>query len=1041
MSKALVIVESPAKAETIARYLGDGFVVDSSIGHIRDLATKKELSPELQMEPWAYLGVETENNFSPHYVISEHSEKTVRKLKKALKGASELYLATDEDREGEAIAWHLLEVLKPTVPVKRMVFHEITEKAINEALSNCKEVDANLVQAQETRRILDRLYGFEVSDVTRKTVGSGASAGRVQSPTTRLLVERERERIAFASADYWSLTVLVATSLTAEAFSTRLVSINGRRVADGKDFDDAGQKKSDDLVVLTDVDARHLAERLEGKSFTVESVKSEPYRRRPYAPFTTSTFQQAVSSKLGLSAKVAMGAAQSLYQSGYITYMRTDSTTLSETAVRAARKSIKEKFGDQYLPKAPRSYQSKVHNAQEAHEAIRPAGDFFRDPEEVRRHLDDTLARVYELVWQRTLASQMTDTIGETVRIRLTGQLTGDGGEVDEVVNLGASGTVITHQGFRKAEVDNVDAPELGEDGDSEVERVLPALVVGGRVVASSAEPKGHVTKAPARYTEASLVKRMEELGIGRPSTYAATIDRIFHNEYAWKKGRALHATVKSFATTQLLETHFPDLVAYEFTAAMEDDLDRISNGDLDQASWLKDFYWGIGDELGLHKQVNDRADEIDPQQTCGMFLGRTPEGGDVYARFRKSPYVQRGDDTSNIPPDLPLDQLTVAKAVEYLDTPADRELGIDHETGLPVIVRHGPRNPYVSLGRFPTWPKSSTREGTLLKLPHHLKVLKVAVAYLRILVDPSDDSAVTRALNSPSRGVGKTSLEKATSWAEENGESLLQALGRTTELGIKGPAAAGIDEFLDLQRMFADQSMEKPADTLRSILEKSGYWAEVEESDTSETQIGVLGRLLEVADEFQTAAELVKELDHQETLKQQPKPKTAALFKDTMTFERVTLTDALQLLSLPRVVGVHPDDGVEITVQNGPFGPYLRKGEETRTLTNPKDEEQLFTVTLEECVELLAKPKKYGRAATPPLAEFGKDPVSGETVYLKDGQFGPYVTDGLHNASLQLGDTVEELTAERAYELLAEARLKGPPKKGKGKKKRNPRA
>ena len=715
--------------------------------------------------------------------------------------------------------------------------------------------------------------------------------------------------------------------------------------------------------------------------------------------------------------------------------MRTDSTSLSNAAVDAARMTIRQSFGSDFLPEAPRRYQNKVRNAQEAHEAIRPAGDQFKSPtqvqDELMREADNKfLVQIYQLVWERTLASQMTDVEGETTRVELTGAYSDPReGEVDGIVTLSAVGTVISHPGFRKVydEAPNTSASEEADAVDSE--RLLPMIEVGDSVVVIGVDPRGNTTKPPSRYSEASLVKSMEEIGIGRPSTYAATIDRIIDNEYAWKKNRTLYATVKAVKVTELLEDDFSQLVDYAFTAAMEDDLDAISNGDKDSTSWLADFYWGVGDEIGLHQLVKDRGEKIDSPETWGLLLG-THEGEQVYARYRKTPYVVSGDATANIDPTLPLDQLTVAKALEYLDTPTDRELGPDDETGLPVIVRHGIFGPYVSLGRFPQWPKASTREGVLLKLPHHLKVLKVAVAYLRTLVTPSDDTALVRVLNSPKRGVGKGSLERVAARAEDKGVSLLEALSDAAEVGVKGPALLGIGEFLDLHRMFADRTSERPADLLRSLLEKSGYLAEVETGENSETQVEVLERLLEVADKYGTAVEIVEELDHQEDLRQQPKPKTASLFK-TMTFERVTLKDALQLLSLPRTVGTH--EGVEITVQNGRYGPYLKRGEDTRSLTT---EEQLLTITLEECVELLAKPKKYGRVAAPPLAEFGPDPVSGNPMLLRDGKYGLYVTDGEYNATLQLGDEPEELTAERVAELLAEARLKGPPKKGKGRRK-----
>ena len=1018
---ALVIVESPAKAKTIEKYLGDGYIVDSSVGHIRDLISPKDV-PEEKKECFGKLGIDVCHNFEPLYEISPNSKKQVSQLKKALKKVDELFLATDEDREGEAIAWHLLEVLKPSVPVKRMVFNEITKEAITEALKNTRDLGKDLVEAQEARRILDRIYGFELSNITRTKVGGGASAGRVQSPATRLVIERERERMKFKTADYWGLRI-DATTEEDEAFSARLLEIDGLRVATGKDFNEKGNWNSDAVTVLDENSANILSSLLKKEDLKVISVEPKPYRRRPAAPFTTSTFQQEAGRKLRFSASRAMGIAQSLYQNGHITYMRTDSTTLSDTALLAARRTIESSYGKNYLPDEARLYKNKTRNAQEAHEAIRPAGENFKLPQDLSKELSKDEYLIYEMIWQRTIASQMTDATGETVSVKLEGSVTEEKSNKERSLIFSLSGTVINHQGFRQVYVEDVDDNETDEENSSGEDQVLPEVKVGQTVIVVDSTSEGHVTKPPARYTEASLVKRLEEEGIGRPSTYAAILGRIIQRGYAWKKGTALIPTVKGFAVTQLLEAHFPKLVDYKFTAEMEVALDDISNGMWEKNAYLQAFYFdGLDGDIGLHTKVVEREDEIDPRAVCGVPLGKTSDGEAVYARFARSPYVEYREDTAGVPEDLPLDQLTVEKALEYINAPPDRELGIDPETGLPVVAKQGRFGAYVSLGRFPQFPKASSREGKLFRLPHHLKLTKTAIAYLKLAISVESDDAVLRVINSPKRGIGKSSLEKVKAFAESNGSSLFGALEQVEKLEIKGAALKGIKEFTDFCRSISDFDSPTPADLLNQIFEISGYKKEILNSKSSESQMKTFEELSEVLKEFETTEEVIAEVEQFEEFKQQPKPKTASLFA-TMTLERVTFEDALQLLSLPRIVGVDPVDGEEITVQNGPYGPYLKKGSETRNIAT---EEELLTISLEQCLESLAQPKKFGRrAAKPPLKELGIDPETEKPILLKEGQWGPYVTDGKTNASLQLGDSVEELTDERAVELLAERRAK----------------
>jgi DNA topoisomerase-1 len=851
MSKKLVIVESPAKAKTIAGYLGDEFLVESSIGHIRDLPNRASDIPKEERAKYGTMGVAIEEDFEPYYIVDADKKKVVSDLKRKLKGVDELLLATDEDREGEAIAWHLLQELKPKVPVRRMVFHEITRDAIQRALGETREVDKRLVDAQETRRILDRLYGYEVSPVLWKKVMQGLSAGRVQSVAVRLVVERERERRAFVSAAYWD----IKGTFEPGSFEARLAAVDGRRVAQGRDFAQDGTLRSADLARLDEEAAKTLAAELAGVTFTLRSAEEKPYTRRPAPPFMTSTLQQEASRKLRFAAQTTMRVAQRLYENGYITYMRTDSTTLSESALQAARKQAVELYGADSIPDAPRQYTRKVKNAQEAHEAIRPAGDFFRTPKQLERELNRDELALYDLIWKRTLASQMADARGLTVSLRL-GATTPSGRDAE----FAASGTVITFRGFLAAYEESRD-----DESEREEERPLPHLKPGDELRASELEPEGHATTPPARYTEASLVQALEERGIGRPSTYASIMGTILDRGYVFKRGTALVPSFLAFAVTALLEQHFTRLVDYDFTAKMEDDLDGIAAGDQQRVDWLRHFYYGgdgEGDE-GLHALVSDLG-EIDARAVNSLPIGE----GIVLRVGRYGPYVERGEERASVPEDMAPDELTVEKATELLAAPAgDRSLGTHPESGREISVRTGRYGPYVT----------------------------------------------------------ETLEEGATE-----------------------------------------------------------------------------------------------------------KPRAASLFK-SMSPETITLEDAVRLLSLPRSLGVDRADGEEVTAQNGRYGPYVKKGAESRSL---ESEEQLFTITLEDALALLAQPKpRRGRGeAKPPLRELGSDPVSGKPVVLKEGRFGPYVTDGETNASLRRGDDPETVTIERAAELLADRRSKGPaPKRKRG--------
>jgi len=687
--KKLVIVESPTKMRSIQGYLGDGYEVMSSVGHIRDLADKKDIPADLKKTSVGKYSIDIENDFTPLYVESDRGKKTVTELKRALKNADELLLATDEDREGEAIAWHLLETLKPKVPVKRMVFHEITKDAIQAAVKNTRELDHALVDAQETRRILDRLYGWDVSDVTRRKVGQGTSAGRVQSAATRMVVERERERMAFVSASYWDVDSTAVKG--SDAFAIRLARLDGAPLARGTDFDDTGALKKA-VVVLTEDQARELAAALEASATaSVVSVEAKPGTRSPKPPFTTSTLQQEAGRKLSMSAKHAMGVAQRLYEKGYITYMRTDSTALSAQAVTAARTQAVALYGDKAVPANPRSYRNNAKNAQEAHEAIRPSGEHFRTPKEVTSGLDRDEVRLYELIWKRTVASQMADAKYETTTVTIDADAAG------KTATFTASGTVYTFKGFLEAYEEGRD--EKRHDNDRTDDQSLPALAVGDALTLTDVEPKGHATSPKPRYTEASLVKALEERGIGRPSTFASIIDVILDRGYVSKRGQALVPSWLAFSIVRLLEEHFADLVDYDFTAALEDDLDAIARGEQNRAAWLREFYFGSEGHVGL-RNIVDNLGDIDARE-----INSTKIGDVAVLRFgRYGPYLEvPGDDPEtprriNVPEDLAPDELTPEKARELIDAPVggDRVLGQNPENGRDVVIKDGRFGPYL---------------------------------------------------------------------------------------------------------------------------------------------------------------------------------------------------------------------------------------------------------------------------------------------------------------------------------------------------------
>jgi DNA topoisomerase-1 len=879
---SLVIVESPAKARTIARFLGDDFVVEASIGAIRDLDPKG-------------LAVDIEQDFKPTYVVPPSKKDVVKRLKAALSDADQVYLATDEDREGEAIAWHLSEVLKPRVPTRRMVFHEITRQAIENAVDRSRDIDAGLVDAQEARRIVDRLFGYPVSEVLWRKISTGLSAGRVQSPAVRLVVERERERMAFVAAGYWDLQAAFPTD---PRFAATLVGLDGRKVATGKDFESEGRVARDDVAVLDETAANHLVTALDGSTFTVRSVEEKPYRSSPKPPFITSTLQQEGGRKLSMSSGQVMRTAQSLYERGYITYMRTDSVTLSDEAIAAARTQARELYGERFVPDAARHYRSKVKNAQEAHEAIRPAGDRWRTPDQLSTELRGPDLRLYDLIWKRTVASQMADAAGKSVQVRIEAPLAADGGAVAAGTSTewAASGRTITFPGYLRVYVEGSDDPEADLD---DRERLLPDLSEGQRLPDPAIDPHGHTTQPPARYTEASLVKKLEELGIGRPSTYASIMQTIQDRGYVWKKGQALVPSWTAFAVVNLLEGHFSAEVDYSFTARMENDLDEIAAGQRDRVPFLRAFWFGTGASArpngssgngasanghgpgggngsgngespidgspGLTTLIEHAMANADPAVVNAIPLAKDVDGEPIVVRNgRYGPYVRRGDETATVPAEIAPDELTVELALELLAAPkGDTPIGTDPESGLPVYAKTGRYGPYVQLGDADTLPEDT-------------------------------------------------------------------------------------------------------------------------------------------------------------------KPRMSSLFK-SMSPTTLTLEDALRLLKLPRTVGTDPATGEEIVALNGRYGPYLRKGSDSRSLA---EEEELFTVTLDQALRLFAEPKRRGRAApAAPLREMGNDPVSGKQMVIKSGRYGPYVTDGETNASLRErdGDTVEGLTDERASELLQARRDAGP--------------
>ncbi len=690
--KSLVIVESPAKARTISKFLGKNYEVEASIGHIRDLPEgAKDVPPEYKGLPWARLGVNVEDNFTPIYIVPHAKKSQVAKLKQLLKQAGELFLATDEDREGEAISWHLCEVLKPKVPVRRLVFHEITQEAIQEALANPRSIDQGLVRAQETRRILDRLYGYEVSPLLWKKVKPKLSAGRVQSVAVRMIVEREKQRMAFRAATWWDLVGRFAAEEGKE-FEATLVSVGGRKIPSGKDFDPAtGRIKDTQLLLLDEPAARDLAARLRSGQFRVTSVEERPYTRKPADPFTTSTLQQEANRKLGFGARRTMDIAQSLYENGHITYMRTDSTNLAQVAIDAARDLVRAEYGAEFLPAEPRVYRSKVKNAQEAHEAIRPAGHPFELPAVLKGELNYDQFRLFELIWKRTIASQMVDARGKIMTVTL---------EADGAV-FQVSGRSIEFPGFLRAYVEGSDDPEA-ELADQE--RILPPVKTGDPIACRDLTAKDHTTQPPARFSEAALTAALEERGIGRPSTYASIIETILARQYVFKKGNALVPTWTAFSVARLLEEHLPGLVDYQFTAQMEDLLDSISRQEEEPTKYLREFYFGNG-QPGLKKQLEAKLSEIDARDLARFPLGK-PETGEhreeVFVRVGKyGPFLEQGERKASIADDLPPDELTLAKAVEMLEQASrgQEPLGICPDTQRPVYLKQGRFGPYVQRG------------------------------------------------------------------------------------------------------------------------------------------------------------------------------------------------------------------------------------------------------------------------------------------------------------------------------------------------------
>ena len=1043
MSKKLVIVESPTKAKTISSYLGQDYAVEASVGHIRDLPQKGQ-------------AIDIENNFEPKWEVK--NKEQVSKLRKLLKTADSLYLATDLDREGEAISVHLFqefrnEINKNSIPVYRLRTPEITKRGIQAAINDAVPWAANedsseipeevkpVFEAYLARRILDRLYGFELSPVLWRMISKGLSAGRVQSVATRLVVEREQERMRFGSAEYWELKGTLVTK-DAETFSSSLIEINGKRVATSKNFDENGEVTTDQVVVLNKTETEKITNDFTGSLLKVSSVTKKPLTRRPMPPFITSTFQQAASSRLKMSPSIAMNAASSLFQKGYITYMRTDSTTLSADALSAVKIAIKEKFGDGYLSDTPRSYKGKVLNAQEAHEAIRPAGERFKSPAEVEGEVSPAEAKVYEMIWQRTIASQMNDFVGETTQILLKAK-----DEKEPELIFSASGTVVIHQGFRQIWLQNTN-----EENEDESEKILPDLQEGDEVTINEITSTGKETKPPNRFSEATLIRELEDLGIGRPSTFASTVKTIQDRDYVWKKGSALVPTLAAFAVTELLKKHFPRLIDFDFTKNMETDLDAIAEGEVNWQDMLNDFYFGAsdGEDSGIHDKVTNRLGDIDGKAISTIPLGKHPTTGEpVDASYGKfGPYVRTGDITRSIPDDIPPDELTVEKAIEFLDAPTERYLDDDPETGLPVVVKSGRFGPYVSLGRPPEPLKRSPELLALSALGLHRKEIKVALNYLRLAHGSIDEKTIRQIINIPKReGLGKGTLDKIGDFGIESNKDFLSALENADEAGIKGKALESIKKFLRVKKKLEKLFPEGPAVVVEAAL-TSSLRKELVAKDENRSEN--LDALIEALQGFSTeeisgvdaVTNVIDQLESLKSVEDGPKPKMASLFQ-TMTPERITFEEALEILSLPRTVGIDPQDQGTITVHNGRFGPYLRKelpsseedsensgSVDTRSLDN---EEMLLTITLEECLILLSQPKKFGRRGPkPPLAQYGKDPESGKEITLREGKFGLYVSDGEYNASLRRGDSPETLTEGRAQELLAERRLQGPAKKKK---------
>lgn len=882
-----MIVESPAKAKTISQYLGNDYEVLASVGHVRDLIDPKNLPPDLKKGSLGKFSVDIDNDFEPYYEVNPDKKKTVAELKRALKDADELLLATDEDREGEAIAWHLLQVLKPKVPVKRMVFHEITKEAIQYARDHTRDINAALVDAQETRRILDRLYGYEVSPVLWRKIGPGLSAGRVQSAATRLIVERERERLAFVSAQYWDVTAELSPGDDAKdaSFESRLVRIDGERIATSRDFDDTGSLTAK-VHVLGEGSATALAEALrdEHTVFSVTKLESKPYSRKPAAPFTTSTLQQEAARRLRFSSRQTMSVAQGLYENGYITYMRTDSPSLSQQATKAARNQATALFGADSVPEQPRVYTGKNKSAQEAHEAIRPAGDTFRTPDSLASSLRGNELKLYELIWKRTVGSQMADAKGSTATVTITATPAKPVPDVGATAQFTSSGTVITFPGFLAVYEETKE--DDGESGGAASAGKLPNLTEGQSLTLVGIEPKGHETAPPARYTEASLIKTLEELGIGRPSTYTAILSTIVDRGYVNHRGNALIPSWVAFSVIRLLEDHFHNLVEYDFTAEMEEDLDRISRGERDRVDWLAGFYFGREDQPGLRSIIENLGD-IDARGVNSL-----PIADDITLRIGKyGPYLEVvesdvPDETPrrvNVPEDLAPDELTEAKARELIAAPvlSDRVIGISPENGREIVAKDGRYGPYVT----------------------------------EVIPEVADE------------GAGDT---------------------------------------------------DAPAPKKKATTKKNAE-----------------------------------------------KPRTGSLFK-SMSIDTVDLETALRLLNLPRTVGVDPESGAEILAANGRYGPYLKKGTDTRSLPT---EESIFEIDVAGAGELFAQPKFANRRASAALKEFDADPESGKPIKVKDGRFGPYVTDGTTNATIPRSESVDDIDFDRAVELLAEKRAKGPAK------------